>query len=216
MKTKLFTAFLALLCLALVSLLWLPYHPAEKERSLQADIDNSSKAQHTVPSANTMHSISDYSAFSAQPLFDPKRSPYVKSRPKPVNQIVAKPIKAAPVANTPLPNLIGIISVNKSKIAFVMGDNDPQAMGLKIGEQYKNWTLTAIGLNTITMAHNKKEHVITLDWAKLDKLRDYIGSSSQSGNDGQANYLGNVDEFDKLVPDSLKNRLIQQMQNTDL
>lgn len=162
----------------LAMLIVLPYKPNSVHDDLKP-IDNMQRLISVSEHASIP--INDYSTFTTHPLFSPKRSPYVKAITTQSPQSIKKTTLVVPKISTPLPSLIGLLTVNNIAKAFVLGEGDIELTSLQVGDDYKNWTLTTIETDHIKMTYNENglEEVISLDWAKMKMLNEYFESDHE-------------------------------------
>jgi hypothetical protein len=106
----------------------------------------------------------DYVALVQKPLFNPSRMAAVSS----VSVMTEKVISATPLRAEPtpvsLPNLLGVMQVDGVDIAFVIGNDDIESTGLRVGDSYQGWELTSISGTEIVLRKNGTDETISLDW----------------------------------------------------
>jgi len=228
MTPKFLTGFLIATCLILGVLVSLPYQEHSFVNSSKADI----KELQTTPDVmqQTSTDISDYFAFTAHPLFNTKRIPYVKKVVNPIIEAAPQP----PITIMPPPDLIGILTVNNIDRAFILSDNVLEPTSLKVGDSYKDWELKTIKSTQIVMTYNGIEKIIDMDWQKKEMLDNisgstdgmnmkitptdnFIGSPSDMNNENptynNSNYLDALPGFEDGELNELKDSLARRLQD---
>jgi len=119
-----------------------------------------------------LSNLADYSAMLSQPLFKPNRQ-QASIEEVMVQDPIFEPVITAKI--TPLPELVGVMRVNDIDMAFVMGENDMEPSGLRIGDDYKGWQLKTIEATNIVLSHDGDEETVSLQWEQKEML-DRSGS----------------------------------------
>jgi type II secretory pathway component PulC len=154
--------------------------------------------------------IHHYSAITRHPLFNPSRTPYTGKKEMPISKPVPI-VTPQPTIKPDSPSLVGVMTVNDVKMAFVIAKEDTEPAGLKIGESYQGWTLTAIEPAQVIMHYNETEKTIGMDWTLKEMLYDSVDNTEQQSLTQFERTPGNQPK-PVIAPISLKARLARQIQ----
>ncbi len=107
--------------------------------------------------------IGDYVVMQKRPLFNPERKPpALDELQKPGDKSVAKiPEK---VVEPDVPELVGILSVGDTQLAYVKGMLDEKPVGLKVGDIHDGWQLTRLGNDKAVVVLDGREQELMLNW----------------------------------------------------
>lgn len=209
MNVKLVFSALLIICLALATILLLPWSYSEDSDVNLKETEKNSRLGITA-SKNLVQNMTHYRAVIELPLFDPQR---VVAKVKPT-QLDNKIEQKKTVVFTPEPpRLLGVMMVKDSARAFVLGDGQPAVASLALGDSYQDWTLSDIGGNQVTMTYKDTNNVIiSMNWFgkgifQMDKDEgQLLPRSAQPLSNRQKNIIAESD-----LPKTLKDRLSRQV-----
>ena len=177
MTSKFISWVLLLTCLLLGTWLVMPYSQSELQETSDLTTATAIKegSQDDSTSQYQPKELDNYSALSDIPLFSPDRKPVEKEEEKPVETaVVEKTVEPKqPVVETfeNPPRLVGVMMVEETEMAFVLGEQDSEVVSLALGEEYKDWILSKIDSTEITMTRNESDTVIAMDWLGREILQ---------------------------------------------
>lgn len=206
MTDKIVTWILSVTCTLLAVILLWPYQDGPQSELVQDKKPLNVTSDLLVSNEQAVSAdITQYSAIVEQPLFNSNRTPYSEKKVVSISKTV--PVVAArSAAKADLPKLIGVMTVSNVEMAFVLGRDDADPVGLKIGDKYLNWTLKVIEATQIIMAYNESEEVIDIDWTLKDMLHN-VTDDEQRQITPPTTILPR-----QSIPSNLKDRLARKLQ----
>ena len=220
MTSKMNSWVLLLTCLLLGIWLVMPYPQATSEMN-ESKAKKESSQDYSVTQYRPKE-LNNYSAIADIPLFSPDRKPVEKLAAEPVETAVVEKTKEStqPVAEkfeNP-PRLVGVMLVDDTDMAFVLGEQDSEVVSLALGEKYKDWTLSKIDSTQITMTRNDSDTVIAMDWLGKEILQTEIEIETPTQNK-QAQHTQEKAPLNRRnspvrPPRDLEDRLQRQLEQT--
>jgi hypothetical protein len=160
MTPKIISVVLVLVCTLLLAVLLWPKTVLNAASKTVASLSSVSIKESTRPLA----SQTAYDAIVQKPLFNPSRMAIV-TEPVMTGKLISGVEPKAVSTAASLPNLLGVMQVNGFEMAFVIGNEDVEPIGLRVGDSYQDWDLTSISGTEIVLSKNKTDETISLDWS---------------------------------------------------
>jgi hypothetical protein len=174
---------------------------------------------HSSPSQQIMQKervgeLTNYSAILEQPLFSPDRLRNIDKNDS--ESLVINDNQYSPIHSTmpEPPMLLGVMSVNDTKRAFVIAESDTEVKSLKPGDEYQQWTMTTINTKEVVMTHQGRDVTLPLNWLGKEILQmENNGKHQQqlTGSLPATHPKSRADETSQTLNDKLNAEFIDQL-----